>query len=582
MSETENEKYKDLSRENLLKVIEKLEARKKYGLIWDEEKVKEQFEKDAVNALPILKEIKGKEIKTSPDEPINILIEGDNYHALSVLNFTHQGKIDVIYIDPPYNTGNKDFVYNDNYVEEEDSFKHSKWLSFMSKRLRLAKTLLKDSGIIFISINDIEQAQLKILCDEIFNENNFLANLIWQNKEGGGSSDSKYFRIKHEYILAYSKNKECCFIKGDEISNLDRYKQKDKYEKVRGPFYLQKLGMGSIQYSNSLDYEIETPDGGKVKPKDNNSGAKACWRWSRKKLEWGIKNNFIVFKKDKENIWQVYTKQYLNCDNEGNKIDRSQRPFGVIDQFSSTQASKEIREMNVLGFSYPKPKDLIAYLINKYINKSAIVLDFMAGTGTTGHSVLALNKKDNGNRSFILCTNNELNGVGSELAKKYPKKDKEQFGICKRVCYPRIEKVIKGYKNSKGEKIEGLGGNLKYFKTGFIKKTVNGDDMKIKLTRECTEMLCIREGIFDEKKKAEDFAIFEQNGKIMSVYYSVERKGLKELKKELDKMKGEKVLYCFTLDPLGLDKSDFTNWKDTQLEPIPQKILEVYEEIYEY
>jgi len=149
MAENKNEKYRDLSKDDLLKVIEKLESRKKYGLIWDEEKVKEQFEKDSVNALPILKEIKGKEIKTKPDEPINILIEGDNYHALSVLNFTHQGKVDVIYIDPPYNTGNKDFTYNDDYVDAEDEFRHSKWLSFISKRLRLSKTLLNSSGIIF-------------------------------------------------------------------------------------------------------------------------------------------------------------------------------------------------------------------------------------------------------------------------------------------------------------------------------------------------------------------------------------------------------------------------------------------------
>jgi adenine-specific DNA-methyltransferase len=190
-------------------------------------------------------------------------------------------------------------------------------------------------------------------------------------------------------------------------------------------------------------------------------------------------------------------------------------------------------------------------------------LDFFAGSGTTAQAVLDLNKNDGGNRKFILCTNNENN-------------------ICEEITYERVKRAIKGYKNSKNEKIEGLGGNLKYFKTSFVKKTINKDDMKIKLTRECTEMLCIREGIFDEKKKTEDYAIFEQNDRIMAVYYSIERKALKDLKKELDKIKGKKVLYCFTLDPLGLDKSDFTGWKDTQLEPIPQKILDVYEEIYEY
>src|SRR3989338_1492692 len=148
--------YSKLEKDDLLKVIENMESRKKYGLIWDEEKTKEKFEKESGNALPVLKEIKGKEIKTDPAKPTNILIEGDNYHSLSVLNYTHQGKIDVIYIDPPYNTGNKDFVYNDNYVDREDVYHHSKWLSFMSKRLLLAKNLLKDKGVMLVSIDSIE------------------------------------------------------------------------------------------------------------------------------------------------------------------------------------------------------------------------------------------------------------------------------------------------------------------------------------------------------------------------------------------------------------------------------------------
>ena len=143
--------YSKLEKDDLLKVITKLESRKKYGLVWDEEKTKEQFEKESENALPVLKEVKGKEIKTDPAKPTNILIEGDNYHALSVLNYTHQGKIDVIYIDPPYNTGAKDWKYNNDFVDINDGYRHSKWLSFMEKRLRLAKNLLKSTGIIVVT-----------------------------------------------------------------------------------------------------------------------------------------------------------------------------------------------------------------------------------------------------------------------------------------------------------------------------------------------------------------------------------------------------------------------------------------------
>ena len=160
--------YSKLNKEELLEVIKNLESKKKYGLVWDEEKVPEKVVVDCQHQLPVLKEVKDKEIITDPSQPTHILIEGDNYHALSVLNYTHKGKIDLIYIDPPYNTGNKDFVYNDCYVEKEDTWRHSKWLNFMSKRLELAKELLTEKGVIFISIDEHEYANLKIICDEQF------------------------------------------------------------------------------------------------------------------------------------------------------------------------------------------------------------------------------------------------------------------------------------------------------------------------------------------------------------------------------------------------------------------------------
>ncbi|HOM78006.1 MAG TPA: site-specific DNA-methyltransferase, partial [bacterium] len=181
--------YSKLSKEELIALVEKLESRKKYGLVWDEERTKEQFEKESENALPVLKEIKSKEIKTDPTKPTNILIEGDNYHALSVLNYTHQGKIDVIYIDPPYNTGNKSWKYNNEYVEKDDAFKHSKWLSFMSKRLRLAKNLLKDDGIMMVAIDDYECHTLRLLIDEIFGEDNRLGTIVVVHNPGGRSDD---------------------------------------------------------------------------------------------------------------------------------------------------------------------------------------------------------------------------------------------------------------------------------------------------------------------------------------------------------------------------------------------------------
>jgi adenine-specific DNA-methyltransferase len=571
MSEEINEKYKDLSREDLLKIVEKMESRKKYGLIWDEEKVKEQFEKDAVNALPILKEIKGKEIATSPDEPINILIEGDNYHALSVLNFTHQGKIDVIYIDPPYNTGNKDFKYNDNYVDKEDTYRHSKWLSFMSKRLRLAKNLLAEGGVIFISIDDNEQAQLRLMCDEIFGEENFIEQIIWKRR--ATPPNDRVIGKNHEYVACYSKtqNYKLNLLPRTE-ETLKRYSNSDN--DPNGAWAAADLsanGKGG-RLVQSCVFSIKNPNNGKdyFPPKDK------CWLYNKEKIDRFIQEGKVSFRKS----GAPFLKRYLKEVRQGQTT-----PTIWLDAGFSQDSAKELKDLfndeNV--FENPKPTTLIERLIHIGSNKNSIILDFMAGSGTTAQAVLEINKKDGGNRQFILCTNNELNGFEKKLREKgMSDKEIHEHGICRRVTYPRIEKVIKGYKNLKGERVKGLGSNLKYFKTGFVKKTINKDDMKIKLTRECTEMLCIREGVFDEKKKTNDYAIFEKNNRIMTVYYSIERKGLKDLKKELDKMKGEKVLYCFTLDPLGLDKSDFASWKDTQLEPIPQKILEIYEEIYEY
>ena len=310
-----------LTNEEKSELLGLLRKQKKYGLVWEDKP--EDVEERLRDELPVLVEDTSKAlISTETDAPNHILIEGDNLEALTTLAYTHEGKIDVIYIDPPYNTGNKDFVYNDKFVDKEDSYRHSKWLSFMSKRLRIAKQLLSDKGMIFISIDDNEQAQLKLLCNDLFGEKNFVVDLVWSNQEGGGSSDSKLFRIKHEHIIVFAKNISLLDVKGVEISNEERYKEEDEYKQIRGKYYLQKLGMGSIQYSTSLDYPIIAPDGSEIYPRDNNNGRKACWRWSKEKLKWGIENGFVIIKKSK-NIWTVYTKQYLNCDNNGEIINLS-------------------------------------------------------------------------------------------------------------------------------------------------------------------------------------------------------------------------------------------------------------------
>lgn len=354
----------------------------------------------------------------------NLYIIGDNLDALKHLLKSYSRKVKCIYIDPPYNTGSDGFVYPDNFkfdsatlsskmgIDEEEAKRiidmrgkstHSAWLTFMYSRLVLARELLSDDGVIFISIDDNEQANLKIICDEIFGEENFIVDLKWANKEGGGSSDSSYFKIKDEHVILYGKNKSNVIVNGITPTNEERYTQSDEHENTRGKYYLQKLGMGSIQYSESMDYPITISDGSIIYPADNNSGKKAIWRWSKEKYEWGIKNDYIVHKKDKEDNWIIYTKQYLNADNDGNIIERKQTPLGMILEYSSTQGAKELVKLQMDNFfSYPKPPNLIEYLIQRVATSTDIILDFFSGSATTAHAVMRLNAEDGGNRKYIL------------------------------------------------------------------------------------------------------------------------------------------------------------------------------------
>lgn len=244
-----NDKYKNHSREELIDELETLK-KKKYGLVWDKKNSQEMLdafvnwenvpENFTPKQFPVLKEVKNKEIETDKNKPVNLLIEGDNYHSLAVLNFTHQNKIDVIYIDPPYNTGNKNFKYNDKFIDIEDPFRYSKWLSFMEKRLRLARTLLKKSGLIFISINDIEVAQLKMLCDEVFQEQNFLAIISWQSTDTL-RNDAKYFSANSEFILCYAKEKDKAKIKGIIKGEKQKGYYKNDDRNGKGPYLLTPL-----------------------------------------------------------------------------------------------------------------------------------------------------------------------------------------------------------------------------------------------------------------------------------------------------------------------------------------------------
>lgn len=483
-------------------LINLVNTKKKYGLVWEDKP--EDVEEQLRDNLPVLREVVEKRILSpSPLEGAggrnHILIEGDNLHALTALTFTHEGKIDVIYIDPPYNTGNKDFVYNDHFVDKEDSYRHSKWLSFMDKRLRIAKRLLSEKGVIFISIDDNEQAQLKLLCDEIYSDKNFIDTIIWKKTENI-KMDSNFLSQNKDFIICYRKSNEISQF-SKEISDIDRFKEEDNV----GKFYLRKLDSLSSTYSKGMDYVIEHNGnsyyaGGSYenwkKRQEIKPGKKApTWLWSKAKFQQGVIDGEIIFKNG-----NVYNKVRFD--------GLAKKPFINIQNLASGQTAQKDLDfiMDERKFDHPKPIQLIYWIINLYPFKNNLtILDFFAGSGTTLHATMALNAEDGGNRQCILVTNNENN-------------------ICEEVTYERNKRVIQGYTNAKGVEVAGLeNNNLRYYKADYVgrKKTLKN---KKELTRLATELLCIKEDCYtpaslDYFVPRNDIAVFDDGKTQMVVIY---------------------------------------------------------------
>ena len=372
-----------------------------------------------------LRPVKSKSIDF--DNTKNIYIEGDNLDVLKILQESYLNKIKCIYIDPPYNTG-KDFVYNDKFSKStNEELKeagridndgnmlvskdinnisngkfHSDWLTMMYSRLKVARNLLKNDGCIFISIDDTEVDNLKKIGNEIFGEENFICQFV--RKTGiSARLDAKNVSVEQDYVLMFAKNSNELKINKMKLDNDDSYKGEDEFVKIRGKYKLNKLDRGSISYSASLDYPIESPDGTPIYPGGTSEHNAWCWRWSKEKVKWGIENKFIVFKKNNES-WSVYFKQYQFVDNNLNKIDRS-IPYKslLIEGFNNEIGTKEIMSLfNRKVFDYPKPVALIKHLLNIGINDQDIVLDFFSGSATTANAVMRINAEKNSKNKYIL------------------------------------------------------------------------------------------------------------------------------------------------------------------------------------
>ena len=461
--ETLKEQHSDDESLIAINQIENELTSKKYGLVWEEHE--EEVDVKMRTHIPVFTEVEAKEIVgASESEQYNFLLEGDNLHSLKLLEKTHKGKIDVIYIDPPYNTGNKDFKYDDTFVDKLDSYKNSKWLSFMWSRLKVAHKLLSSEGIIFISIDDNELYPLKMICDEIFGEQCFVTNLIWQKKTG--ASDAKGIATITEYILVYVKDyavMDSVFDKNYEAFDAKRYRYKDEYFNERGPFYYDSLDRGSVRYSDTLNYSIKSPNGDDIYPngRKNFENDGWTWKWSKEKVEWGIRNGFIDItpSSKKENGWAVRYKIYLNVDNENRPIEKSAPYKNLITTILNANAAADIKKMfnGKTVFQYSKPVGLMGFLLS-----------------------CEKNMEDGGNRHFILCTNNENN-------------------ICEGVTYQRLKTVITGKCADGSQYSEGLPANLKYYKTDFVDK--ESEEIYDDLLEHTKEMIQLQYGVKVDNQK---------------------------------------------------------------------------------
>ena len=595
---------------------------KKYGLVWEDKP--EDAEELLRTHLPVLKEVEERRITASPspstggvkeappqpspqgreqdhsaqaqqllfdsdethDEtlkasteggdlegaaPNHILIEGDNLHALTALTFTHEGKIDVIYIDPPYNTGNKDFKYNDAFVDKEDSYRHSKWLSFMHKRLEIAKRLLSDKGVIFISIDDNEQAQLKLLCDDVFVEKN-LVGLLPTIMNLKGNQDEFCFAGTHEYTYVYCKDKS---IFSPNSFNFDLEELEDWDEDEIGLYKkgapLRATGAESNREDRPLMfYPILIDKNNNVstiteeehsfiydkasKMFDDNHLSELIFKYNQIGLEvvlpkvdsdqygrwrWGFNTNTIkrlgydVLVSRTKNGISLYKKQRPEL---GDLPSKKPKSVFYKPEYSSGNGTAQLKEIfdNKI-FNNPKPLDLINDFITIGSKNNSIILDFFAGSGTTLHATMQLNAEDGGNRQCILVTNNENN-------------------ICEEVTYERNKRVIEGYTNAKGVQVAGLANNnLRYYRTDFVGSERNIKNKRL-LVHAATQMLCIKEDIYTElnelagvKINTADYRCFVDEGRYMLVIYNEEL--IEDLVPQIAKIESRQKIKIYIFAP---------------------------------
>lgn len=544
----------EMSREELIEQVKQLKKQKKFGLVWEDKP--EDVVVQCQTELPVLEEVKDWEIEKLPGDRTNVIIEGDNYHALSVLNYTHAGKVDVIYIDPPYNTGAKNWKYNNDYVDKDDAYRHSKWLSMMKHRLSAAKGLLKKDGVLICAIDDNEQAHLGVLIEEIYNAYEQHTVTVVHNPKGVQGANFSY---THEYaIFAIPMGSKIISdrqLSEEEIyvSNLRNWGGESLRTDAKNCFYPIIVSNGEIvtfgdvasnDFHPKASNEIQKNGDVLIWPIDS-KGVERKWRYARQSVD-DIKD-VLRLKDSKYGIQVMIAKDFGTY-----KTVWSDKRYDASEY--GTKLLKKI--ISDCTFDFPKSLYTVYDCISAVVGnrKNALIIDFFAGSGTTGHAVMMLNKEDGGNRQFILCTNNE-NGIAEE------------------VTYPRIKNVIEGYAD-----VEGIPANVRYFKTEFVKSETVSDDTRRELLARSTEMICVKEDTYEKEYDNKHFKIYSNAKQMTGILFDLD--AIEEFKEKLRKKGLPTSVYVFSLSNDTFD-ADFDDLSlKHKLCPIPESILEVYRKLF--
>jgi adenine-specific DNA-methyltransferase len=407
--------YDDYSREQLLRLLRERDRRPRFGLVWERDEIDHDL---SVNGDFVALD-RDAALSCGDGPQRNLIVEGDNFDALRFLRMTHTGRVKCIYIDPPYNTGNRDFIYNDRFIDKDDAWRHSKWLEFMFRRLELARELLSEDGVIFVSIDDNEVFHLGLLMEQVFGAANCIATFIWRKVDS--PNDNKVtITPDHEFVLCYALSREAVRFYGKNSLRRDR---------------------------PTMFFPILDPDGNEVYPIHDN-GEEARWAMSRDGVEKHREAGTLIWKQREKlgkTIWEPYAREFAP--------DDPVRPYPSIwaDLSTMRQAKAMLRDIFDTSdlFSTPKPVELIERMLRMISDPNAIVLDFFAGSGTTAQAVLNLNKEDGGKRRFILVSSTEATA------------DAPDKNLCRDVCAERVRRVISGYTNKKGLSIDGLGRRIR-------------------------------------------------------------------------------------------------------------------------